>query len=55
MKIEKNSYIPVKFKPQIKNSFQLKNEIRKIKDNSQEENELFLGAKKKSKRNSRTF
>jgi hypothetical protein len=49
MKIEKNSYIPVKFKPQIKNSFQLKNEIRKIKDNSQEENELFLGAKKRLK------
>lgn len=49
MKIEKNSYIPVKFKPQIKNSFQLKNEIRKIKDNSQEENELFLGAKKRAK------
>ena len=55
MKIEKNSYIPVKFKPQIKNSLQATYELRKLKYNSQKESKLFLDAKKRVKENVELF
>ena len=51
MKIDKNNCIPVKFKPQIRNFAQVTNELRKLKDNFQEERGLFLEAGKRLKEN----